>query len=503
MFVAYFAANFYTYGLNAIQPTIAADLNGMALYAWGVSLPALAAALAIVVFSKLSDIYGRKALILVTMLLFMAGSLLAAISPTFPFAIGARVVLGLGHGALSPLVFSGIGDLFAPAERSKWSGLMNIPAGVSALIAPTMIGMLSDHFSWRTLYWIMLPILMISGALVWAGLPAQVEKITRKIDLPGTAVLAAACGTLILAFSWAGDLFPWGSPQIMALFTVSGGLWIAFMIRQSRTPDPIIDPQVLTNRTFITAAGAAWLSLFGMMGVTLYYPLFLQGVQGASATLSGQMITPFSMLMTFMGVPVGFLLAKTKRYKWMFLIGYGILTLCMFMMTGFSEATPVWLSVLITGLAGVGLGAMPTLNTLVVQFAAPRRLLGVAVGAMYFVVMMGVAIAPSILGSLMNVRYARVLVERLPPTLSQVLDAEALAAAGDPRILVSPAALAALERSLSGAAPAGLFEQTVAAIRNALEESLKLVYRVGAITMLASLLLILTIPEIAIETEKL
>jgi MFS family permease len=245
------------------------------------------------------------------------------------------------------------------------------------------------------------------------------------------------------------------------------------------------------------------MSCFGMLGATMYYPLFLQGVQGTSATLSGQVITPFNMLMTFMGIPAGFLLARTKRYKWMYIAGYAILAATMFVMITFNAGTPVWVGVLVTGLAGFGLGAIPTINTLVVQFAVPKRLLGVAVGAIFFFIFLGNAIAPAILGSAMNAAYAKDLQSSLPAELKLIADKALLESLTDSRVLLSPQAMTSLREALAGIGDRGpaLFDETVQAIRGALEASLKTVFVIGAVTMLISFLLIITIPEVSMDVE--
>jgi MFS transporter, DHA2 family, methylenomycin A resistance protein len=202
--------------------------------------------------------------------------------------------------------------------------------------------------------------------------------------------------------------------------------------------------------------------------------------------------------MAFMGVPAGILLSRTKRYKWMYIAGYALLAAAMFGMWRFNQNTPVWLGVLIPALAGLGLGAIPTINTLVVQFALPKRLMGIAVGAIFFFVMMGMAIAPAILGSFMNATYASALQSALPAALSARLDPATLASLMDSRVLLTPPAMAALETAVGDAA---LFEQTVAAIRGALESSLQMVFLIGAITMVISFLVILTIPEVSLDAE--
>jgi MFS family permease len=265
----------------------------------------------------------------------------------------------------------------------------------------------------------------------------------------------------------------------------------------------MLDPQVLTNRTFLIAAIAALTSYFALLGVVMYFPLFLQGIQGTTATLSGQIVTPFSALMAFVGVPTGILLSRTKRYKSLYIMGYAILTVATFAMVAFTARTPAWLEILVISFAGLGLGAIPTMNTLVAQFALPKRLLGVAVGAMFFFVFMGGAIAPAILGSAMNAVYAGTLQKSLPSELNRVADKATLESLADSKILLSQPAMEALEKAFQEFGDRGpaLFETTVQAIRNSLEAGLKMVFLIGAVTVLFSFLLIFAIPEVPIDVE--
>jgi MFS family permease len=439
VFITYFVAMFFMNSVNIAQPIQVAELNGMALFSWIIALPALGSAVATLMFGKLSDMYGRRSILLTSMGLFLVGVVLSAIAPSMAFAIAARVVLTLGQGALAPLCFSVIGDLFAPAERAKWSGMLNVPAGIAATIAPTLGGLITEStFGWRGLFWIMVPLVLISGALVAASIPGRKEKVEQKVDFLGIFVMVIASATLIIGVSWLSDPTRLGIG--IGLVVVSVVAWAGFIAVEKKAEAPILDPQVLFNRTFITAAGAGFMSFFGLLGVMIYSPVFAQGVMGVSPTVSGSMLTPFSMLFAFMGVPAGFVLAKTKKYKWMFISGYAILTVAMFIMWQFTAETPIWLFVVITALVGFANGVMPTINTLVAQFAVPRRLLGVAIGAIFFVVMMGMAIAPAILGLAQN-------------------------SAAD------------------------------------LEAGLKLIFFVGAIGMAVSLLMIITIPEVSMDVE--
>jgi MFS family permease len=503
VFTTHFASTFYVRGLVVAAPKIAADLDGMDLFAWAISLPALAAVFVVLAFSKLSDMHGRRIMITIALGFFIAGAILAAVSQSFEFNILARVIIGIGQGALAPLCFSVIGDLFPPAERSKWTGMLQIPSGITALLGPTLVGMITDSVSWRYLFWIIVPLLMISGVLVLWGVPSSAKRTAHKLDIRGTMVLGVAASTMILGFSWAGDVYAWTSYPIVALLGISVITWSIFFWIERRVEEPVLDSQVLMNRTFLTAALAGFLSFFGLISVMMYYPLFLQGVQGVSATMSGQMITPFTVIMAFVGVPTGFLLARTKRYKWMYVTGYAVLTAALFGMLLFDAATPIWLGILVTALGGLGLGAIPTLNTLVAQFAVPKRLLGVAVGAMFFFVIMGRAISPAILGSAMNVTYENTLQETLPAELEHIADQAALMSVANSRVLLSEEATAELREFIEGleSRESALFEKTVQAIRDALEASLKIIFLIAAVTTLLSFLLIVTIPEISMDAE--
>lgn len=502
IFLTYFVASLMINGLNIAQPKIAADLNGMDLFSWAISLPALAAAFVTLLYGKLSDLYGRRIMILISLVFFLIGAVLAAVSQTFIFNIAALIINGLGFGALSALCFSVIGDFYAPVERSRWTGLLQISAGVAATISPTMVGIITDNFSWRYFFWATVPVAIASMILVAIGVPSKTERTESKVDYIGIFVLAIALTSMILGFSYA-DRRPWFSVNVLGLLIMSLVCWCMFVLIERKTEDPILDPQIFTNRTFLTAAGACFLSFFGFVGVMNYYPLFLQGIQETSATLTGLVRTPFNMLMAFMGVPAGLLLAKTKRYKWMLVLSYGILVVAMFCMVFFNIETPIWIGVLVMVLAGLGVGAIPTINILVVQFALPKRLLGIAVAAIFFIVGIGTATTPAIMGSAMNYTYESKLQNSLPQELKLHLDTATLDLLADSRVLLNKEAMTRMRDALSTDESQGLelFDRTFHAIRSALRSGLKVVFLIGAITMLIGFLIIITIPEVSMDVE--
>jgi MFS family permease len=502
IFAVYGTMAYFVQTLTIARPKIAASLNGMSLYAWAVTIPSLVSAFVTLVFGKLSDIYGRRIMLLISVICLMTGTILGAISPNFIFLICAAVISALGTGAIMPLVFAVVGDLFPPEKRGKWIGLLNIPTGIFSLIGPTLGGWFVDNLSWRYLYWISLPLLVVCLITVPIGVPSLISSgVKRKIDVLGCLLVAVASSTLIIAFSIAGGKYPWGSSQIIGLLAVSVVFWILFFCTENRVDEPILDPKVLRNRSFFTVAAATLLSFFGQMGMMMYFPMFLQGVQGITTLRSGWIITPNAVIMSFIGVPVGFILARSKRFKWMYILGFGILTLDMFAVIFFTEQTPIWCSVAAASIAGLGLGAIPTLNTMVVQNAVPKRLLGAAMGAIFFSILMGVAIAPALLDSTRNATYAKTLNATLPAELRQIADKETITSLGDPKVLLSKDALDALRQKFNQSGGGGqvLFEKTVKAIRASFEAALRSVFWISAITMLLAFLVISTIPEKSME----
>lgn len=503
VFVTYAVYYYYLQSLLSAVPKIAADLNAMDFYSWGIAIPNLGLAFGTLLVGKLSDLYGRRALLLSCLAICLAGSVLCALSPTFVILIAARTLLCIGQGGLAPLCFAVLGDMLDPVSRSKWIGLLNIPAGLVAFVAPTLGGWFVDNPGWRFIFWSGIPLVAIALVMTLFGLSAKEGRAEQKIDSRGALLAAVASSAMILAFSMAGTLYPWSSLQVLGLLAASIIFWVLFVKAEARAEEPILDLQLFQSRTFVTIVSACLLSCFGMTGLMFYYPLLLQGVQGASATLTGQIMTLGNVLMSFIGVPAGFILARTLRYRWMYLVSYGLTAAVMISLVFFTAATPKLLGFLAFTLAGMGMGALPTVNTLVAQCAVPRRLLGVATGALFFSVMIGQAIAPAIIGSALSMRYNSVLQANLPAQLAGLVGQDTMESLGDPSVLLSKPAMQALRTTLEGGTAGNkeILDQTVAAIRLAMESGLKVIFLLGAVTMLLALLIICTIPQIAIGAE--
>jgi MFS family permease len=264
------------------------------------------------------------------------------------------------------------------------------------------------------------------------------------------------------------------------------------------------------------------------MGMMMYFPMFLQGVQDISTTQNGFIVTPYNVLTALMGIPVGYIIARSGRFKWMYIGGYGILTLSMFGLVIFnagvsivpqsavaalqsivdtaaslfgSDTIPtigpvfVW-SISLALLAGFGYGFIPTVNTIVIQNAVPKRLMGAAMGAIFFFLMMGSAISPVVLDSAMKVSYSKVLSQSLPEELHTIADSKTMEALDDPQVLLSGSAMEDLKQALQerDGNSAQLIQKTVDATRNALETGNRTIFWISALLMLFAFCLICTVP---------
>jgi MFS family permease len=241
----------------------------------------------------------------------------------------------------------------------------------------------------------------------------------------------------------------------------------------------------------MTVSIVTLLSFLGQMGMMMYFPIFLQGIQKISSTYNGLIIIPCNILTAFISVPVGFLLTRTKRFKWMYVVGVGLVTLDLFGITLLSSETHVAWNFAISIFAGIGMGALPVINTMVVQNAVPKRMLGVAMGAFFFCFSIGMAIAPAVLDSAKASGYEKTLSASLPKGLDKSVQPLI-----DEKVLLIESDRSKLEKAFDGKGTEGkaLYIQTYQAIRDAMQSGIRRIFWVGAFAMFIAFLLICTIP---------
>ncbi|MDI3298722.1 MAG: MDR family MFS transporter [Bacillota bacterium] len=487
--------------VGTAMPRIIAELNGLEHYSWVFTAYMLASTATVPLYGKLSDVYGRRPFFLLGLFLFVAGSALSGQSHSMTELILFRGVQGLGAGAMMPIVISIIGDVFPPAERGRWQGLMMAVFGLATIVGPSLGGWITDHWTWRWVFYVNLPVGIVAMVVGGAALPPMGARWQHRIDYPGAAALIAAAVPMLLGFSWAGTEYAWGSVQILSLFAVSAVMWLVFFLVESRAAEPIISPSLFRNSIFTISVLATFLVAGGLFGGVMYLPLFMQGVIGDTATNSGALLTP--MMLGFMASSVigGQLLSRTGRYKLIALAGFVVAAVGMYLNARLDVHATNGEVIRNMIVMGLGLGVQMSLFTIVVQNAFPFRRLGEVTASLQFFRSIGGTIGVAVLGTLMTNRFQTEIQSRIPAVLSHLVPAGKLAALENPQALLAPQATAEMQRAFAQFGPQGqlLFRQLMLAIRQSLALSITELFAVGAAALAGGFLVTLFLKEIPLR----
>ena len=364
--------------VGPVLPRIVTDLRGADLYTWVVTAYLLTSTVTIPVYGKLSDLYGRRPLLMIGIVLFLIGSALSGLSQTMGQLIAFRAVQGLGAGALFPISLAVIGDLFTPAERGKYQGLFGAVFGVAFLVGPFLGGYLTDNISWHWVFYVNLPVGLVSLYFIWHLLPTVKRAGSRfNLDIPGVVTLTLGIVPILIALTLAEN-GNWSAPGVVVGFVAGIVFLVAFLLAETRAEDPIIPLDLFRNRTFAVSAVATFLASFGFAVAIIFLPLWFQVVRGASTTASGYDLMPFLFGLIASSVASGQIVSRTGHYKWLLVASMAIVAVGLGLFTGLRADTPtstlwVWMVV-----AGIGVGPMMAVFTLIVQNAVSFKLLGTA-----------------------------------------------------------------------------------------------------------------------------
>lgn len=487
--------------VGTAMPRVIAELNGLEHYAWVATSYMLASTVTVPIYGKLSDIYGRRPFFIGGMVLFLAGSALSGASQDMVQLIVFRAIQGFGAGALMPIAQAIVGDIFPPAQRARWQGAMMAVFGVATIVGPTLGGWLTDNLGWRWVFYVNLPVGML--AIITAGmtLPAESRRQQHQIDYLGATTLVACALPLLLAFSWAGTMFAWGSPQVIGLLAFSLAMFVAFLAIERRAAEPIISLGLFKNSIYSVSIIATFLVSGGMFGTTMFLPLFVQGVIGVSATNSGAVLTPMMMGFMVSTVVGGQLLSRTGRYKLLAVVGMalGVLgMLLLWLMDVNTSQIEVMRNMAVTGL---GLGVSISLFTIVVQNAFSLRQLGEVTASLQFFRSIGGTISIAILGSVMINRFHDSFQTSLPGAIKEGMPADKLVALQNPQVLLSPGAMETLGQSFAAFGPQGqeMSRQLIEVIRLSLANAISGLFLIGALIMVLGLIATLFLREIPIR----
>jgi len=492
--------------VGTAMPRIISDLGGFSSYTWITTAYLISSAVTIPITGKLTDMYGRKFFYIAGLVVFVLASFLSGFSNTMTQIIVFRGVQGIGAGVMMANAFTVIGDLFPPAERGKYQGLISGVFGLASIVGPTLGGYITDSLSWHWVFFINIPLgLLIIILFVFFFPNFRPDNLKHSIDYPGLVLLTLTVVPALLALTWGGVEYAWGSPQIVGMFIFSTVMLALFIFIENRSREPIIPLSLFRNRIVAVSELAIFFTAFGMFGGIIFVPLFFQGVLGATATASGNFLTPMMLGVVVGSFISGQVLSRAGgHYRIQGAIGIAImgvgLALLSWMTLETSNASAV-LNIVITGL---GLGVTFPLYTIAVQNAVPYNILGVATSSTAFFRSIGGSVGLAIFGSVMNNRFASEFVGRLPSTLKALIPPEQLSAlARNPQVLVSPGAQAQLQRRLEQMGPQGaaLFQQVLQALRQSLNSALSQVFLFALFAVAIAFLLNLFIKEIPLRRQ--
>src|SRR2546423_7047994 len=465
--------------VGTAMPRIITDLQGFDRYTWVTTAYLLTSTVMVPIYGKLSDLFGRKPIFLIGVVLFLIGSAASGASQSMNELIAFRAFQGLGAAALMPIALAVIGDLFTPRERGKWQGLTGAVFGLSSVLGPTAGGWITDNSTWRWVFYVNLPIGIIALLVLIFLMPSLRSKNTGKvsIDYLGAALLILGTVPLLLGFTLAGSQYDWLSWQILGLFAGAAVVLTVFVIYQAwlerRGGQPIIEPSLFKNSIFSVSTVVTIIFGMGLFGSIFFIPLFVQGVVGSSATNSGLILTPLMLTSIVGSIVSGQLVSRLGKYKWIAIFGMAVSVIGTYMLVRLdvhSTNTDVLLAMLVLGL-GMGFGM--ALYTLVVQNALPKKI-GQATSALVFFRQIGGTIGLAAMGSVMTSAYLPAFQNALPAAVKQVAPAKLLAAFNNPQILLSPDALAHMQSTAAANGPraVALLNQVIEAVRVGLAQGI-------------------------------
>jgi EmrB/QacA subfamily drug resistance transporter len=387
-------------------PRITSDLGGQEHLAWVVTAYLLTSTASTPLYGKISDLYGRKVIFQVAIVIFLAGSALAGASQNMPELIFTRALQGLGAGGLITLALAIIGDVISPRERGRYQGYFGAVFGLSSVVGPLLGGFFTEHLSWRWVFYINLPVGVVALVVTSIVLDIPFHRRNHKVDYIGAAIIVAGTSALLLALSLGGKAnnggFAWGSTQIVGLFVIAGILSIGFVLWEGHAEEPILPLRLFRNKVFTVANIIGFILGFTMFGAIVYLPLYLQVVRGASPTMSGLELLPLMVGVLSASIGSGRIITQIGRYKMFPIIGMVLTALGFFLMSLVKEQTPYLPLAGAMLVIGLGMGCVMQVLVLAIQNSVPYRDLGVGTSSNAFFRSMGSSIGVAVFGALVT-----------------------------------------------------------------------------------------------------
>ena len=389
--------------VSTAMPAIVADLGGFTLYSWVFSAYLLMNSITVLIYGKLSDLFGRKPILTFGIIIFLLGSILCGFATSMKTLIIFRLIQGFGAGAVMPIATTIVGDIYTAEERAKIQGYLSSVWGISAITGPAVGGLLVQYVSWHYVFWINIPLGILSLVGLWMYLHENVEKKKHDIDYFGAVLLTITISSLMFVLVEAGSHWAWGSWQIVSLLVLSVLALIAFVFQESRAIEPVMPFSIWKERSIFIANITSLTTGIMLIGISSFLPTFVQGVMEQTPIVAGFTLTTMSIGWPIASTLAGRMLISIGNRKTSIIGGVFLILGSFVFITMSSSSGPIWAAVG-SFFVGVGMGLTSTAFIVSIQSTVSWQQRGIATAANMFMRNLGNTIGAALLGGILNNR---------------------------------------------------------------------------------------------------
>jgi EmrB/QacA subfamily drug resistance transporter len=389
--------------MGTAMPKVINSLQGMEYYIWPFTSYMLSSTISIILFGKLSDIYGRKHVLITGIITFVIASVMCGFATNMFELIIFRGIQGIGGGILISLPFIVVGEIFSPRERAKFMGILASVFGLADVLGPILGGVITDTLGWRWIFFVNVPVGIVAVTIILYSLPNfKLPDVKKVIDYSGIITFTLALSSLFLAVTLAGNLNTSPLVEIAGLLVFSGFMFTWFVLAEKKAVEPILPLRLFKNPIFSVSALESLLAGALLFCGIIYVPLFAQGVLGMSATNSGFLMIPMSLSLTLASIITGEIISRTGRYKKLVIAEFIITGIGVVLLSSMNANTPYYLLLVYSTVLGIGSGMAYNIFNVAVQNAFTLREIGIVTASMRFFRNVGTIVFVPIFGYIMN-----------------------------------------------------------------------------------------------------
>lgn len=490
--------------VGTAMPKIVGDLGGLSMMTWLTTAYLLTSTTVVPIAGKLADLLGRRVVYVSGLIIFMAASALCGMANNMTELIIFRGLQGIGGGIMMPMAMIVVGDLFTGKQRAKFQGVFGAIYGLASVIGPQIGGWIVDTLNWKWVFYINLPVGIVAVIFIARGLQGRKQTGPINFDIAGIFTMVVGVVSLLLALSFGGKDYAWGSWQILGLFALALIGIIGFIIAETKAKEPILPMYLFKNRTFTFLNLIGFFMSIGMFGAVTFVPFFMQGIVGVSASESGTIMTPMMVSMIITSIIGGQLVYKVG-IKPQIITGMVIMAGGFLLLTTLDLDTSKLVATSYMAIIGLGMGLVMPILTLALQESFSKEELGVVTSSSQFFRSIGGTFGITVLGAVMNARSGTLLTDKLVPYLNS-LPAQASSFADQFKGMIDKDPQGLLQSLFSPEAvkqiPAAFSSHIVPILKTSLMDSLHSVFYAGLAFIVIGAVFTLFVKPIKLSNKK-